>query len=360
MIDRPTYNIRKSYKYNFENGPFYEKNHPEIHPIGKYDLLNFELNSPLGIAAGLLLNARWVELYSQLGFDILTYKTVRSVQHKAYQNPNCLYVISDNPLNLNPKTSLIATEDLENLSIDKLSITNSFGAPSSQPDKWKEDIEKAKSHLKKGQVLIVSVVGSSEKYPDKYEFIKDFQRCANYAKEAGADIVELDLSCPNSPAAEGEIFTDPDLSSVISKKVKDEIRDTPLFIKIGFFESYNELKTVIKANAPFINGIAGINTIKKKIVSLQEKPVLGEQREQSGVSGSLIREFGLQSARWLVKLRKQEKYDFAIIGIGGAMTPEHIQQYLDTGVDIVQVVTAAMFCPKLAANYRKFVKKVKM
>ena len=41
-------------------------------------LFGYPLNSPLGIAAGPLLNSKWVEGYARLGFDVLTYATVRS------------------------------------------------------------------------------------------------------------------------------------------------------------------------------------------------------------------------------------------------------------------------------------------
>ena len=36
------------------------------------------VQSPLGIPAGPLLNSRWLLYYASLGFDVLTYKTVRS------------------------------------------------------------------------------------------------------------------------------------------------------------------------------------------------------------------------------------------------------------------------------------------
>ncbi|MCK4488283.1 MAG: hypothetical protein KAU38_16180 [Desulfobacterales bacterium] len=354
----PTYNVAKSYEYNFIYGPFYDGGPLLRSPTDfKYKLLDFEINSPLGVAAGLLLNSKWVRLYSELGFDILTYKTVRSSKRKSYSHPNCLYIDYADQLDLD-ESPLTGKEQTENVSIDTLSITNSLGVPSDPPDKWRKHISEAKSYLKAGQVLIVSVVGTAKQEGDIDSFVKDFQVCARWAKEAGADIIELDLSCPNSPVAEGDIFKDRDLSSMISKAVKKEIKDTPLFIKIGYLDTYEKLKSVIQANAPFINGVAGINGIKKRIVSpngIQALP--GEGREESGVCGSIIRKLGLKSAERLVRLREKEKYNFAIIGVGGAMIPEHIEEYLDIGVDAVQVVTAAMWDPYLAYKYNQYVVK---
>jgi dihydroorotate dehydrogenase (NAD+) catalytic subunit len=352
----PTYDISRSWEYNFEKGPFFQSEIPPLPTTKPHEgLLHFKLNSLLGVAAGLLLNSKWVKLYSNLGFDILTYKTVRSLQHECHPHPNCLYIDPVDRIDTDENSSLIGKPELEDYSIERLSITNSFGIPSQEPRWWSEDVAKAKACLKEGQILIVSVVGTSKESNDVEAFIRDFQTCALGAKQAGADIVELDLSCPNSPVEEGDLFRDPDLSSRISKAVKEAIKETPLFIKIGYLDFYEDLKAVVKANAPFVQGVAGINTIKKKVVTPEGKPALGPKREKSGVCGALIREFGLTSARRLVQLRKEEKYDFAVIGIGGAMTPQHIQEYLDVGVDAVQVVTAAMFDPYLAYKYKTYI-----
>jgi dihydroorotate dehydrogenase len=352
----PTYDISRSWEYNFDNGPFFQSEIPLLTPYeSNKNLLHFKLNSLLGVGAGLLLNSKWVKLYSNLGFDILTYKTVRSLEHECHPHPNCLYIDSVDKIDTNEDSALVGKPDLEDFSIERLSITNSFGIPSQEPWWWRDDVSKAKNYLKDGQILIVSVVGTSKERNDVDAFIKDFQTCAIGAKEAGADIVELDLSCPNSPTEEGDLFRDPDLSSRISRAVKEVLKETPLFIKIGYLDSYDDLKAVVKANASFIQGIAGINTIKKRVVTPDGRPALGPKREKSGVCGALIREFGLISANRLVKLRKEKKYDFAIIGIGGAMTPQHIQEYLDVGVDSVQVVTAAMFDPYLAYKYNTYV-----
>ena len=50
------------------------------------------LNSSLGIAAGPLLNSKWVEAYARLGFDVLTYATVRSTFQAAHALPNIRHV----------------------------------------------------------------------------------------------------------------------------------------------------------------------------------------------------------------------------------------------------------------------------
>ena len=71
------YDIRKDYTWNFDHAP-----EPVVGDVpavdGDWTYCGQPVDSPLGIAAGPLLNGRWLLYYASLGFDILTYKTVRA------------------------------------------------------------------------------------------------------------------------------------------------------------------------------------------------------------------------------------------------------------------------------------------
>ncbi len=344
----PAYDVSKTFSENFEKGPFVKVCIPQ-REIGwrSYKLLDFEVNYPFGIPAGLLLNSRWVNSYAKWGFDILTYKTVRSKRKEPYPFPNCIYVDINHQLSaFELKRSLIQKEDVPYP--DKVTITNSLGVPSVEPAQWQVDIKKAKEYLHQGQILIVSVVGTYDGIRNFKGFKEDFVLCAKLAEEAGADVIELNFSCPNSPTSEGAVFTEAELSAEISKAVKRSIRK-PVFIKIGYFLKPDALSKVIAANAPFVDGIVSINTLKASVVRRNGiTPALGIGREKSGVCGWAIKSCGLAQAEALVSLREKEKYDFCIIGVGGVMTPADIEDYLNTGVDAVQSCTGAMFYPDLA------------
>ncbi len=350
---QPTYDINESFVWNLRNGPLF-KDDPNSLPKreikSKHKFLNFELNSRLGIPAGLLLNSKWVRLYSDLGFDILTYKTVRTEQNQSHSYPNCLFLDLRRQIRqeeLNKK--IIFSPNYSPKSIQEISITNSFGVPSSHPEEWQHDVRQAKQALDEGQILIVSVVGTFAESSNTEDFISDFVHCAVLAKQAGADIVELNFSCPNSPSSEGNIYSNPQLSSRISKMVRNQIGSTPLFIKLGYFSDFNLLEQVINKNAPYIQGIVAINTLKMSIVDADNKPALpGEGRESSGVCGAAVKELGLRTVAQLLNLRKKYCYDFKIVGVGGIMTPDDAAQYLNLGVDAIQSCTGAMFDPYLA------------
>jgi hypothetical protein len=71
----PRYDRLQSYDWNYAYAP--EPVEADVPAIpGTWDFCGLPVASPLGIAAGPLLNGRWVRYYASLGFDVLTYKTV--------------------------------------------------------------------------------------------------------------------------------------------------------------------------------------------------------------------------------------------------------------------------------------------
>src|SRR5262249_56685134 len=65
---------------------------PEVPKTRTKEFLGYRVASCIGVAASLLMNERWFELYSRLGFDILTYKTIRSRARLAHPWPNWIYL----------------------------------------------------------------------------------------------------------------------------------------------------------------------------------------------------------------------------------------------------------------------------
>jgi dihydroorotate dehydrogenase (NAD+) catalytic subunit len=346
----PTYDIYRSYEANYQEGPFIKEKAPPRRILRKERFLGFEVNSRLGIPAGPLLNARWILAYAELGFDLPIYKTVRTRATPSHPDPNCMF------LKLNGQIKdedfgkrLVATMDPPSVP-EEISITNSFGMPSRAPEIWQADIQKAKAGLGEGQVLIVSVVGT----PGEKDLAADYAKAARLAAEAGAPIIEINLSCPNVVTGEGSVYTDPVFSSEVSKAVKRAIGAVPLIIKIGYVADSNRLAQVVKANASHVDGIAGINTLSFEVVNAEGTSALpGPGRLRSGVCGSAIRGCAMRQAARIVDLKQNEKYDFAVVGVGGVMTTDHIRDFFNLGVDAVMSATGAMWDPFLAYKYWK-------
>ncbi|HEY5599666.1 MAG TPA: hypothetical protein VIK48_03150, partial [Candidatus Manganitrophaceae bacterium] len=136
--------------------------------------------------------------------------------------------------------------------------------------------------------------------------------------------------------------------------VKRAIGAVPLIIKIGYITDPARLAKVAASNAPHVQAISGINTLSFEVVNDAGKPALpGKDRLRSGVCGAAIRERAMSQAEKIVALKEKEKYDFAVIGVGGVMTTGHILEYFKLGVDAVMSATGAMWDPFLAYNYWK-------
>src|SRR5581483_3692728 len=344
----PTYDIYRSYEANYQEGPFIKEKPPRREIRKKERFLGFEVNSRLGIPAGPLLNSRWILTYAELGFDLPVYKTVRTRATPSHPDPNCMFLKLKGQIKEEDfGKRLVATMEPPS-ALEEISITNSFGMPSRDPQVWQADIQKAKAGLGDGQLLIVSVVGT----PAEKDLAADYAKAAALAAEAGAPVVEINLSCPNVASGEGSVYTDPEFSSQVSKTVKRAIGAVPLLIKIGYISDPARLSRVIKANAPHVDGIAGINTLSFEVVNDRGTSALpGEGRLRSGVCGSAIRRCALLQAARVVELKQKEKYDFAVIGVGGVMTTGHIREYFNAGVDAVMSATGAMWDPFLAYKY---------
>ena len=90
-MDLPRYDPNQSYRWNYEHPPQpVDLGVPSI--PGSWNFLGLPVDSPLGISAGPLLNGAWCLYYASLGFDVLTYKTVRGAARECYPMPNLVPV----------------------------------------------------------------------------------------------------------------------------------------------------------------------------------------------------------------------------------------------------------------------------
>lgn len=348
----PVYDIDKSFEQNYEQGPGLAADSLPFTLVGRprYELWGRMLNSLLGIPAGLLLDSRWVRLYARLGFDILTYKTVRTLNKKSLPQPNCLFIKVSEPFDIKTLPTVVQVSSSYR-SIAEISMTNSLGVPSRAPEVWLPDIARSKEYLQPGQMLIVSVVGTAEDN-QAAKFIRDFVRAAALAAEAGADAIELNFSCPNSPVEEGHIYEAPEFAGRITHAVRQQVKHLPLLIKVGYIGEEQRLAQLLAAVSRDINGIVGINSLKLTVVDQHGRPALpGPGREQSGVSGYALKQLARDFTRRLAALREKEHYDYKIFAVGGVMTPADFEPLFARGADAVLTCTGAMWDPYLALRY---------
>lgn len=344
------YDIHKTYLENAEEGPFYSGKIP--HRIGdeKYDFLGYKVASRIGVFAGPLLNSRWIKLAADLGYDLLTYKTIRSHEFAGHPLPNIVYV-DETPLDpTRLPAHLIKTE--KEPPLERLGITNSFGMPSRSEAYLHEDIPKASQLLGRGQALIVSVTGTMTPGMSRANYIQDFINAARLAEKSGAKIIEANFSCPNVSEEEGALYLHPEACFEVASRIVENITK-PLIIKVGYFPDKKILaKTLVALSCAGVKAVAGINSLSLKVLNSKGEPALGKGRLTSGICGAPIRECALQfvtDARFIIA---KEKIPLMLIGGGGIMEPSHFDDFFNAGADFAFVATGMMWRPLLAHEYK--------
>jgi dihydroorotate dehydrogenase (NAD+) catalytic subunit len=351
MLTEPFYDPARSYLENFEQGPFSFFAEPcayQDHGEPKYRFLGHEVNLPLGIAAGPLLNGRYVKAALDKGFDLPVYKTVRTRRYPAHAWPNVLAVHPHGDLPLDTKP-LVGDENYT----EPLSITNSFGVPSFDPEFWQPDIADAVAHVRRGQVVVASFQGTSSGHGDVQAYIEDFALAARLLKETGVKIIEANLSCPNEGTANLLCF-DVDRARRVVEHIREEIGSLGLMVKAAYFRDDERLHTFAREIGPLVDGIVAINTLPAKVLDGNGGQALpGEGRLSSGVCGRSIRWAGLDMSRRLATLREELGLKFSIIGVGGLSDTNDYRAYREAGADAAMMATAAMWNPRLAQEIKE-------
>lgn len=315
-----TYRRDRSYLWNYRHGPSYPGPFPRLPQTPLKDFLGFRVRSRLGIAAGILLNSRWIECYSRLGYDILTYKTVRSAARPCYPLPNWVYVAppAEGVLRADPRAPLRVVHRAPR---DPAMATSSvcFGMPSLAPADWRRDVRKAKRSLRRGQVLIVSVVGTPREDGAFDDLVEDFVQCARWAAAAGADAVEANYSCPNVTTSEGSLYQDTRRSKALSRALRDALPSTPFLIKAGHFETKPQLSAFYKAVKNYADGVVIVNGVARRVHGADGKPVF-PGHEVAGIIGRAVYSPALDNVSKAARLTREKGWSIDTLAVGGVLS----------------------------------------
>lgn len=351
MLHTPFYDPTKTYYDNLHHGPFGAFADTDIVEIGepRFDFCGQKISYPLGIPAGPLLDSKFVSAAFQKGFDVPVYKTVRSREFPCHSFPNVLSVRVDGDLTLEKATTpLVADANYG----EPLSITNSFGVPSRPTDEWKADAKKAVNTARKGQVMVMSFMGTVQEGQTPDQFVADYGEAAKQSLETGAKILETNLSCPNI-GNEGLVCYNLDMTAKVAKAIRDTIGSIPLILKVGYYRDGAQVRELAAITNEYANGISLINTIQATIVDEKGNQALpGKMRTKSGVCGATIKWAGLEMTEKLIQARDALGAKFAVIGCGGVTVPADFKEYRKRGADVVMSATGAMWNPFLAAEIR--------
>ncbi len=345
MADQlPRYDPSRTYRWNYENPPSPADLNVRVAEVpGDWDFVGLPVDSPLGIAAGPLLNGKWCLYYAALGFDVLTYKTVRSGTRECYPLPNLQPVACENLSG--SETRVSPTAEMRG------SWAVSFGMPSSDPEVWRRDIESTRRALPAGKILSVSVVGTVQDGWGLDDLAEDYALCAKWAVESGADCIDANFSCPNVSTCDGQLYQDAAQSRIVAQALRNAIGEVPLVIKIGHFRSASAADTLLHGIGDLVDGLAMTNSIATT-VGTSEDDLMFESQPR-GICGNAIRDASIRQVRQFASAISRRGSHVQLIGVGGISSASDVRDYLDAGAHACHLATAAMTSPGVGLEIRQ-------
>ncbi len=259
-------------------------------------LAGLELRNPTAIASGILgYSPESLQCIAEAGAGAVITKSLGLKPRMGYPNPT---VVQAN-----------------------CGIINAMGLPNPGIREYASEITFTKSIVT--VPLIVSIYGYSA---------EEYASVAKTAIDAGADAVELNVSCPHVKETGSEIGQNPKLLNQVIRGVK-AVTSKPVIVKL----SPNVTDIVELAQAATSAGadaLTAVNTVRAIAIDTETAlPILGNIR--GGLSGPAIKPIALRAVYDIY-----EQVKTPIIGCGGVTTWHDAVEFLLAGATVIQIGTA--------------------
>jgi dihydroorotate dehydrogenase (NAD+) catalytic subunit len=199
-------------------------------------------------------------------------------------------------------------------------LINAMGLPNPGIEIYIAEVKEAK---KGGVPVIGSVFGGTE---------DEIAELAGLMSRAGADAVELNLSCPHAKGYGAELGSTPELVESICRKAKKQVR-IPLFAKLTPNTS-SISSLAVAAERGGADAVVAINTLKAMAISPEARmPILANKF--GGLSGPAIKSIGVRCVYEIFEAVK-----IPIVGVGGISSGRDALEYVMAGATAVQIGTA--------------------
>lgn len=262
------------------------------------EIAGLKLSNPTMLASGILgLSAAPLERIVESGAAAIVTKSIGLKPRMGYANPTVVQV--------------------------ECGLINAMGLPNPGIEMFTEEIREMK-HL--GVPIIVSVYGYSP---------TEFAQVASEAVKAGADAVELNLSCPHVEKTGAEIGQNPENVADTIRKVKTVV-DKPVFAKLTP-NTTDITELAVAAEEAGADAVTAINTVRAMAIDVETaRPILANKF--GGLSGPAIKPVAVRCVYEIY-----EKVKIPIIGCGGITGWRDAVEFMLAGAAAVQVGTAVAF-----------------
>jgi len=259
------------------------------------EIAGLKLDNPTMLAAGILgLTGSSLRSVVEAGAGAVVTKSVGLKPREGYPNPTVVQV--------------------------ECGLLNAIGLPNSGIHHFSEEIREAKEA---GVPIIVSVYGYSS---------EEFAEVAKVATKAGADALELNVSCPHVEETGAEIGSNPGLVAEVVREVKKKV-DRPVFVKLtpNVANIAEIAKVAVEAGA---DAITAINTVRAMAIEIETtRPLLANKI--GGLSGPAIKPIAVRCVYEVYR-----EVDVPVIGCGGITSWRDAVEFMLAGASAVQIGTA--------------------
>jgi dihydroorotate dehydrogenase (NAD+) catalytic subunit len=262
----------------------------------KTRLAGLELRNPTALASGILgYSTKSLQRIAKAGAGAVVTKSVGLTPRAGYPNPT---VVQAN-----------------------CGLINAMGLPNPGIAEYASEISFTKTVMT--VPLIVSVYGYSA---------EEYAEVAKAVAEAGADAVELNVSCPHVKETGSEIGQNPKLLKDTVRQVKAAVRK-PVIVKLS--PNVTDIVEIAQAATDAgADALTAINTVRAIAIDTETAlPILSNTR--GGLSGPAVKPIALRAVYDIY-----EKVKTPIIGCGGVTTWQDAAEFILAGASAVQIGTA--------------------
>ena len=206
-------------------------------------------------------------------------------------------------------------------------LINAVGLANPGVDAEVEELARTRALLKpSGVALIASVFADT---------VENFARVAGRVVEAGPDLLEINISCPNVHDEFGAPFAaDVAAAAKVTAAVKESVAGrVPVLVKLS--PNVHDIAAIARAvEAAGADGITAINTLAGMVIDVHaQRPILANRT--GGLSGPAIRPLAVRCVYEIYRA-----VDLPIVGTGGVSNGRDAVEMIMAGATAVGIGSA--------------------